>query len=181
MVPEQPASAGARAPMRPGDRDIEDLRQARLCVADQRELFDSQTEAVLSFLQGGLPTSVVMSFVADDDGTLWFATVEGRRQVRGIDGDERVAVVVSNTGTELAGRRMVALRGTATVHRDREVVLAAVGRLAPRLAPDDPQAFVRLLDSPGRVAIAVTPTAITASHDSRRLAGNGRGGVVPRG
>jgi hypothetical protein len=85
-------------------------------------------------------------------------------------------VAVSNTGTDLPGRRMVALRGHATVHRDRDVVMGAVEQLAPRLAPDDPSAFVRLLDSANRVVIEVVPTRVTASHDSSRLAGDGRGG-----
>lgn len=164
-------------PGRPGDRDIEDLAAARLSLEGQHQLWEAQTEGVLSFLQDGLPTSVVMSFMVDEDGHFWFATVEGRRQVRGIDSDPHVAVVVSNTGTDLTGRRMVALRGEATVHRDRDVVIGAVQRLAPRLAPDDPQAFMRLLDSPHRVAIEVTPTRVTASHDSSRLVGDGRGGA----
>lgn len=161
---------------RPGDRDIEHLAAARLSIDGQHELWEAQTEAVLGFLQEGMPTSVVMSFLVDEDGRFWFATVEGRRQVRGIDADPRVSIAVSNTGTVLAGRRMVALRGEAVVHRGREVVLPVIRRLAPRLAPDDPESFVRLLDSPNRVVIEVVPTRVTASHDSRQLAGDGRGG-----
>ncbi|WP_101523540.1 pyridoxamine 5'-phosphate oxidase family protein [Nocardioides houyundeii] len=173
-MPEQGLAGG-----RPGEKDIEDLAQAKLGLAEQQQLWDAQTECVLSFLQDGLPTAVVMSFQVDQDGHFWFATVEGRRQVRGVDSDPRVAVVVSNTGTDLPGRRMVALRGEARVHRDREVVRDRVRRLAPRLAPEDPDAFVRLLDSPKRVVIEVVPTRITASHDSTRLAGDGRGGKTP--
>lgn len=172
MKPEaEPATAD-----RPGDKHIEDLAEARLGVSGQHELWEAQTECVLTFLQDDLPTAVVMSYQVDEAGHFWFATVEGRRQVRGVDSDPRVAVVVSNTGTELPGRRMVALRGTARVHRDRDTVLPTIHRLAPRLAPADPDAFVRLLDSPNRVVIEVIPTRITASHDSTRLAGDGRGG-----
>lgn len=179
MAPEPHASAttpGASAPGRPGDRDIEDLTSARLGLEAQRELCEAQTEAVLGFLQDGLPTAVVMSFVVDEQGHFWFATVEQRRQVRGIDEDPHVSVAVSSTGSDLPGRRMLAVRGTARVHRDREVVLSAIERLAPRLAPEDPAAFVRLLDSPRRVVIEVVPSRVTASHDSGRLAGDGRGG-----
>ena len=180
MAPEQGPGQPASVPGAPGEKDIEDLARARLGGEGQQELLEAQTEAVLSFLQDDLPTSVVMSFLADDDRHFWFATVEGRRQVKAIDADDRVAVVVSSTGTTLPGRRMVALRGTARVHRDRDVVMATVRRLAPRLAPDDPDAFVRLLDSPNRVVIEVTPTTVTASHDSTRLAGDGRGGAGHR-
>lgn len=169
-------SESASAADRPGSKDIEDLSAARMATDGQAQLFEAQTECVLSFNQGGEPTAVVMSYQVDEQGRFWFATVEGRRQVRGVDSDPRVAVVVSSTGSGLSGRRMVALRGTATVHRDRDVVLDRVRRLAPRLAPADPDAFVRLLDSPGRVVIEVVPTRVTASHDSSRLAGDGRGG-----
>lgn len=161
---------------RPGAREIEDLAAARMTTAAQAELFEAQTECVLSFNQDGLPTAVVMSYQVDEQGHFWCATVEGRRQVRGVDADPRVALVVSSTGSGLPGRRMVALRGTATVHRDREVVMDRVRKLAPRLAPEDPEAFVRLLDSEHRVVLEVVPTRVTASHDSTRLAGDGRGG-----
>lgn len=167
MVPEAP----------PGTDDIEDLTAARLGVAGREQLWEAQTEAVLGFLQDGEPTAVVMSYVVDGRGHFWFATVEGRRQVRGIDQDPRVSVTVSSTGSGLPGRQMVSLRGRATVHRARDVVLAAVRSLAPRLAPEDPAAFERLLDSPGRVVLEVAPTRVTASHDSGRLAGDGRGGA----
>lgn len=156
--------------------DIEDLSGARLAGRARAELFATQTECVLSFLQDGVPTAVVLSYQVDEDDHFWFTTVEGRRQVRGIESDPRVAVVVSGAGTGLPGRRMVALRGRARVHRDRDVVMDRVRRLAPRLAPGDTDAFVRLLDSPGRLVIEVVPTGVTASHDSTRLAGDGRGG-----
>ena len=174
MTPEPRPAPGER----PGEKHIENLAAARLGVTEQQQLWDAQTECVLTFLQDGMPTGVVMSFQVDEAGHFWFATVEGRRQVRGVDSDPRVAVVVSNTGTDLPGRRMVALRGEAVVHRDREVVMDRVRKLAPRLAPADPDAFVRLLDSENRVVIEVVPTRITASHDSTRLAGDGRGGAA---
>ncbi len=105
------------APARPGDHDIEDLAAARLGLSDQQALWEAQTEAVLGFLQDGLPTAVVMSYMVDDQGHFWFATVDGRRQVRGVDVDSHVSISVSSTGSALSGRRMVALRGAATVHR----------------------------------------------------------------
>lgn len=178
MAPDAGAAgaAGSSAAGRPGEKDIEDLSPARMDLEAQRALCEAQTEAVLGFLQDELPTAVVMSFLVDAQGHFWFATVEGRRQVRGIAADPRVSVAVSSTGTDLEGRRMLAVRGTATVHRDRTLVMDVVARLAPRLAPEDPAAFVRLLDSPHRVVVEVVPTRVTASHDSSRLAGDGRGG-----
>src|SRR5690606_38818413 len=85
----------------PGAKDIEDLSRARLAPEGRAELFAEQTECVLSFLEDGLPTAVVLSYLVDEHGHFWFATVEGRRQVRGVDADPRVAVVVSSAGTGL--------------------------------------------------------------------------------
>lgn len=45
----------------------------------------------------------------------------------------------------------------------------------------DPTAFIRLLDSPQRVIIEVRPVAIAASHDSRKMTGDGRGGKEQHG
>ena len=40
--------------------------------------------------------------------------------------------------------------------------------------------FIRLLDSPKRVVFEVTPTEVSASHDSRKMPGDGRGGRPAR-
>jgi len=76
----------------------------------------------------------------------------------------------------LKGRRMITLRGHMRLHRDAETKAYFFPRFAAKLAPGDPEAFIKLLDSPKRVIFEFEPVAITASHDSRKLAGDGRGG-----
>lgn len=159
-----------------GVDDLEDLTRARLVGPERDELLEAQTECVLSFNSDqGDPSAVVLSFLVHE-GRFWFTSVDGRAQVRGVDRDPRACVVVSSTGTGLEGRRMLSLRGRASVHREPEAHSGVLERIAERLAPSDPDEFLRILRSPGRIVIEFVPLTVVASHDSRRMAGDGRGG-----
>jgi general stress protein 26 len=158
-----------------GVDDLEALQEARLGTDAQRELLAAQTECTFSFVDpDGWPGAVVMSYLLHQH-TFWLTAVEGRAHTRALAHEPRVTVVVSNAGTELPGRRMLAVRGRATVHRDADTKDWFLRAFAARHQPHDPAAFIRLLDSPGRVVFEVRPTAVAASHDSRKIAGDGRG------
>lgn len=167
---------GASPTGRLGLDDLEDLKPARLDAAGVEELLATQTECMLSFNDArGWPRGVVVSFVRAR-GSFWYTAVTSRRHVRTVAAHPRVTIVVSSAGTDLGGRRMVALRGRATVHsqgRPKDEMLRAI---AARLAPADPGAMLRLLDSPNRVVVEVVPEGVSISHDSRMIAGDGRGG-----
>jgi hypothetical protein len=107
---------------------------------------------------------------------VWLTAVAGRAHAEALHTDPRVTVVISSQGTALPGRRMVAIRGVAVLHTDRATKDWFLARFAAKLAPGDPQEFIRLLDSPKRVVFEVTPVKIAASHDSRKMPGDGRGG-----
>lgn len=160
---------------RVGIDDIEDLRGLTLDDDGRRELLDTATECTFVFSSGGWPSGVVMSFLYERD-RFWLTAVRGRAHERAMRQDPRVTLVVSSAGTQLA-RRMLAVRGEVHVHEDRQTMDWFLPRFAERLTPADPAAFVRLLDSPKRVVFEMVPTGIAASHDSRRLPGNGRGGA----
>jgi pyridoxamine 5'-phosphate oxidase-like protein len=110
------------------------------------------------------------------DGSFWLTAVTGRAHVAAVERDDRVGLVVSNAGTGLPGRRMVRIRGRATVHRDREILDRELPRIAAHLAPCGPEGLLRLLDSPRRVLLRVEIVGVPQSHDSRKVSGDGRGG-----
>ncbi|MBM7365855.1 pyridoxamine 5'-phosphate oxidase family protein [Gordonia hydrophobica] len=173
----EPTAPGGQS--RPGSTDIERLAHARLTAEAASALLAEQTECTFCFLdRDGAPAAVVLSF-AVDDGRFWFTSVDGRVQVRGVQRDPRVSIVVSGTGTGARGRQMLAVKGHATVHRDIAGLGDKLDLLAMRLAPTHPEKFIDLLTSPRRLLIEVTPSETVASHDSRRLAGDGRGGPAP--
>jgi hypothetical protein len=158
--------------------DLEDLRTLRLGGDDRAELLRVQSECVfVHAAPGGWPAGVVMSFLYADE-RLWLTAVAGRAHAEALHTDPRVTIVVSSQGTTLPGRRMVAIRGTAVVHDDRETKDWFLPRFAAKVKAADPVAFIRLLDSPKRLVFEVTPVKIAASHDSRKMPGDGRGGNV---
>lgn len=159
-----------------GVDDLEDLSTARLDPDGVEELLAAQSECVVSFVdEFGWPRGAVVSFIRAT-GSLWYAATTGRRHARTVMADPRVTVVVSSAGSGLIGRRMVALRGRARVHSQGPVKERMLRIIAERLAPADPLAMVRLLDSVNRVVVEVVPEGVAVSHDSRKIAGDGRGG-----
>ncbi|TFV81230.1 hypothetical protein E4P40_16540 [Blastococcus sp. CT_GayMR20] len=158
-----------------GVDDLENLKGTHLDKADQGELLTAQTECTFIFSDAeGHPCGVVMSFF-EEDGVFWLTAVEGRHQVKGLDRDPRCSIVVSSAGSGLPGRRMLSIRGEGTVHRDDETKQWFLDQFTTRLQPTDPVSWRKLLDSPKRVVFEVQVTSVLASHDQRKIAGNGRG------
>lgn len=159
-----------------GVDNIEDLRGLGLGMDGRAELIQAQSECTFVFTnEDGLASGVVMSYI-QFDGSFWVTAVEGRGHVRGVEKDPRVSMVISNAGTGLPGRRMLSMRGTAIIHRDAATKEKFLESFAARHQPDDPQSFIRLLNSANRVVIQFHPTAVAVSHDSTKMPGNGRGG-----
>jgi len=163
-----------------GIDDLEDLRTLRLDADDRAELLEVQGECTFVFSQAGWASGVVMSYLYADD-RFWLTAVTGRAHAEAIKADPRVTVVVSSKGTDLPGRRMLAVRGVAFVHADEEIKRWFLPRFAAKHATSGSEAFARLLDSPKRVVLEVRPVAIAASHDSRKMPGDGRGGPAAPG
>jgi general stress protein 26 len=162
-----------------GVDNIEDLRGLGLGKDGQAELIKTQSECTFVFTnEDGWASGVVMSYIKFE-GSFWVTAVEGRGHVRGVERDPRVSMVISNAGTALPGRRMLSMRGTAIIHRDPATKARFLEAFAARHQPEDPESFVRLLDSSNRVVIQVHPTAVAVSHDSTKMPGNGRGGSAP--
>lgn len=162
---------------RVGVDDLEDLRSLRLDQARQRELLAAQSECTFVFGdEDGWPSGVVMTYLYEDD-TFWLTAVEGRAHTRGLDSDPQVTIVVSNRGTSLPGRRMLAVRGIGTVHRDEETKSWFLDRFTSTHPSGDPKDWRRLLDSPRRVVFKVRVVKVAVSHDSSKMPGHGRGGT----
>lgn len=162
-------------------KDLEDLSTLRLDPEAKRELLAKQTECSVIFLgEDGWPRGVIMSFLEADD-CFWLTAIDGRVQTRAIERDPRVSIMVSNAGTGTPGRQMLSVRGKATIHRDPETKAWFFKHFAAKLAPDGAEAFIRLLDSAKRVVFKVEVVSVTASHDSCKMPGDGRGGPAKQG
>ncbi|OZF50784.1 hypothetical protein CH293_14715 [Rhodococcus sp. 14-2470-1b] len=163
---------------RVGIDDNENLSSVRASMEGRSELIATQTECTFAFTtEAGWPAGVVMSYLFTRD-RFWLTAAAGRAHVRAAVRDPRVSLVISNAGTSLPGRRMVSIRGKATVHDETSVKTWFYPEFSRHLAPGDPDAFARLLDSPERVVLEVEPVRIAVSHDSTKMPGDGRGGRI---
>jgi hypothetical protein len=162
-----------------GVDNLENVASVRLTLSERAALLERQTECTVVFSgEGGWPVGIIMSFL-EREGVFWLTSTDDRQQVTALSRDPRMSIVVSNAGTGTWGRQMVSYRGVGIVHRDRSTFAWFYPAWAQRLAPDSADEFIRLLDSPKRVVIEFRPVAVAASHDSRRMPGDGRGGPRP--
>lgn len=165
---------------RVGIDDLENLQSLRGSSSSIDELIQAQTEAVVSFTNdAGWASGVVMSYLRHD-GAFWVTAVADRAHAKAFRRDPRVSLVISATGTDLPGRRMVSVRCLAHAHVDEATRHWFYGALADRLSVADRDAFVSLLDSENRVVFELRVARVAVSHDSRKLPGDGRGGNAPR-
>lgn len=159
-----------------GVHDLEKLRSLRASEQAREELAQTQTEGVVTFaMDGGWSSGVVMSYLPHG-GSYWVTAVSDRAHVRAARRDPRVSLVISNAGTELPGRRMMTLRCLAHLHADDATKQWFYAAFAEHLQVANPQGFVGLLNSGNRVVMELRPVAVSTSHDSRNLPGDGRGG-----
>jgi hypothetical protein len=148
------------------------LRAARLDAAATTALLASERQCVLSFLaEDGWPRAVVLSYLWTS-GSFWVTSIEGRAHVRDMRRDPRVTVTVER---HVDSRQMLAQRGLAVFCDDAATRAAFFTRFAGHHAPSTAAAFHAHLDCPTRVVIEIKPVGQPVTHDSRRLAGDGRG------
>ena len=162
-----------------GRDNLDNVKSVTLSPRERDELLNRQTECTVVFTrEGGWPAGVIMSFMSAKGG-IWLTSTADRQQVTALARDPRMSIVVTNAGTGTPGRQMVSYRGVGVVHGDRETLDWFYPLWAERLAPGSAKEFIRLLDTPQRVVVEFRPLAVQASHDSRRMPGDGRGGPRP--
>ncbi len=140
--------------------DYDDVSTFVLSERRERALLDAQTECVLMWTtDSSAPVGVVMNFVVDG-GHFWLTATRRRKRIAAIEARPRVAVAVTSRGTDLGISQSLTYQGTATIHEDHDTARWFYPALAARVRPesaDQQAAFVRRLDTPGRVIIEVAP------------------------
>ena len=130
--------------------------------AQREELLKRAPECVLMWgTQDHWPVGVVHSFVWARD-KVWITFAAHRHRASAIRRDERVSVCVSGRTSDDPECPLGALtiKGRAQFHDDQETKEWFYALLAKKVSPDDPAgeaAFYKLLDSPMRTLISVTP------------------------
>jgi general stress protein 26 len=128
----------------------------------ERTLLDKQTECCFMWTaKNGDPVGVIMNYVVRD-GRFWVTCTRQRKRVAAVEARPRVALAVTSRGTDLGVSQAVTYKGAAIVHEDQDTKAWMYPALAARVRPesaDRQAAFVRHLDTPGRVIIEIVPDA----------------------
>ncbi|MBU6226736.1 MAG: pyridoxamine 5'-phosphate oxidase family protein [Acidobacteria bacterium] len=119
----------------------------------------------------GSPMASILSYFRKD-GIFWMTSAAHRKRVPAIRRDPRVALVITSTGQPMGGGRTVTYKGTARVLDDRATKEWFYPALADRLYGSNPERaaeFAKMLDSPDRIIIEVTP-GLRVGYDGAKMA-----------
>lgn len=142
--------------------DYEDV--AVFVLSNEREalLLRAQTECTFIWrTRDGDPVGVIMNYLWHED-QFWLTATRRRKRIAAIERDPRVAIAISSRGTAIGISQSITYKGTASLHDDAATKEWFYPALAANVRPNSAsqqQAFAAHLDSPGRVVIAVTPSA----------------------
>ena len=154
-------------------------------LSDDREavLLATQTECTFMWTtQTGDPVGVIMNFVYHD-GSFWLTCTRRRKRVPAIEARPRVAIAVSSRGTDIGISQAITYKGDATVLDDRATLDWFYPVLARKVRPHDEAAqaaFVRHLDSPGRVVIRIEPDTRIGFDSEAMFANSPAGSTTTR-
>jgi len=144
----------------------------RLDAQVQEELLSNARECVFNWCtRDEWPMGVIMSCLWRD-GKMWLTAGAHRHRISAVRRNPKVSIVVTSTGTHLGGGKTVTLKGRCVVHEDRETKDWFYPEFSQHLSPGNPTAaqdFQKMLDSPLRVVLEVTPEKFI-SYDGVKMA-----------
>jgi general stress protein 26 len=150
--------------------NYEEVSDLTLATDDQETLLKMQNECVFTWsTSDGWPVGVVMSYVWRD-GKLWLTASSQRPRIRAVRRDDRVSVAISSAGTKMPPAT-ITIKGRCAILEDVETKRWFYPALAAALVPRDEKqqaGFVKMLDSPRRVVMCVTPER-RITFDGRKM------------
>lgn len=150
--------------------NYEEVSDLTLADDDRETLLKTQNECVFTWRTAdGWPIGVVMSYVWRD-GKVWLTASSQRPRIRAVRRDSRVSVAISSAGTRMPPAT-VTIKGRCAILEDVETKRWFYPALAAALVTrsEKQQAgFVRMLDSPRRVVMSVTPERFI-TFDGRKM------------
>lgn len=131
----------------------------RLDPEDQEKLLRTARECVFSWCtKDSWPIGVIMSCLWKD-GRMWLTAGAHRHRIAAVQRNPQVSVCVTSTGTELGPSKTITIKGRCRVREDRATKDWFYPEFAFHLRREQAaaDAFAKMLDSPLRVVLEVTP------------------------
>ena len=143
----------------------------------QEQLLSISRECVFNWCtRDQWPMGVIMSCLWHD-GRLWLTAGAHRHRISAVRRNPQVSVVVTSTGSALGGAKTVTIKGLCQVREDRETKDWFYAAFSKHLHPHSEEAaesFQKMLDSPLRVVLEVTPEKFI-TYDGVKMAAHTAG------
>ena len=150
--------------------NYEEVSNLTLADDDRQTLLKTQNECVFTWrTSDGWPIGVVMSYVWRE-GKIWLTASSQRPRIKAVRRDDRVSVAISSAGTRRPPATAT-IKGRCAILEDVETKRWFYPALAAALIPENEKhqaGFVRMLDSPRRVVMCVTPERFI-TFDGRKM------------
>lgn len=161
-------------------QDYEAVSVYFLDDTDREALLSEQRECVFNWsTRDGWPVGVIMSCLWRD-GKLWLTAGAHRHRISAVRRDPRVSIVITSTGTSMGPGKSITIKGRCAIREDAETKAwfypAFSGHLHPE--PRHAEAFCKMLDSPLRVVLEVTPEKFI-TYDGVKMARDTAGKLPP--
>ena len=164
-------------------KDFEDLSDYALSREKEEKLLRTQSECTFIWSRkDGWPVGVTMTYIYRD-GKIWMTTSGQHPRVLAVKRDGRCCIVVSSAGAGeipmVAGSRATMLKGQATTIKGRCTIMTDdqtkqwfFREFSASVFPDDQarqDGFIRMMDSPRRSIMCVTPEGPHITWDNDRM------------
>jgi general stress protein 26 len=152
----------------------------RLDPEDQEKLLRAARECTFSWCtKDNWPIGVIMSCYWKD-GKMWLTAGAHRHRITAVQRNPRVSVCITSTGTELGPSKTITIKGRCRVREDRETKDWFYPEFAFHLRRERAaaEAFAKMLDSPLRVVLEVTPEKLI-TYDGVKMAQHTAGTLDP--
>jgi general stress protein 26 len=153
------------------EENYEDVTAYDLDAEMEEKLLLAHNECTFIWVNSeGWPVGVIMSYVWRN-GRFWLTASSQRARISAVRRDPRVCIVVTSTGSPLPRNKAITWKGRCTIHDDADTKAWFYPELAAALVTDPAlqAGFVRFLDSPRRVILAVEPTQ-RIGYDGSKMA-----------
>jgi hypothetical protein len=152
-------------------KNWENVRSYSLDAEAEQALFDAQIECTMIWAsKDGWPMGVIVNYI-HRDGRFWLTASDERPRVKQIRKDPRVCIAISSKGSSIVERQSITYKCEAIVHTDRETLDWVLPEFAKAMRPGDPEkaaAFLKMLDSEGRVVFELIPNT-RVGFDSAKM------------
>ena len=147
---------------------------------DRDALLLEQKECVLNWCtQDEWPMGVIHSYIFRK-GKIWITAGAHRHRISALTRNPKTSVVITSKGTSMGAGKSITIKGRCQIHENQVIKDWFYPELAQALrgTPEEVDAFEKMLDSPLRVVLEITPEK-WITYDGAKMSEHTKGTLDP--